>query len=85
MAEYLVLSDVHIDPTGCARAWMYIGMAMKLAHSVSFVQVLLLNDCLSLKVQIGLREHCRFNHCALLLTPQSRPWGREIPARATRN
>ncbi|KAF8274306.1 hypothetical protein EI94DRAFT_1714113 [Lactarius quietus] len=35
MAEYLVLSDVHIDPTGCARAWMYIGMAMKLAHSVN--------------------------------------------------
>ncbi|KAI0003869.1 fungal-specific transcription factor domain-containing protein [Russula compacta] len=34
MAEYLVLSDVHIDPTGCARAWMYIGMAMKLAHSI---------------------------------------------------
>lgn len=34
MAEYLVLSDVHMDPTGCARAWMYIGMAMKLAHSM---------------------------------------------------
>ncbi|KAI9455936.1 hypothetical protein BJY52DRAFT_1121559, partial [Lactarius psammicola] len=34
MAEYLVLSDVHIDPTGCARAWMYIGMAMKLAHNL---------------------------------------------------
>jgi hypothetical protein len=39
MAEYLVLSDVHIDPTGCARAWMYIGMAMKLAHSVSLAQL----------------------------------------------
>jgi hypothetical protein len=35
MAEYLLLSDVQIDPTGCARAWVYIGMAMKLAHSVS--------------------------------------------------
>ncbi|KAI9511888.1 fungal-specific transcription factor domain-containing protein [Russula earlei] len=34
MIEYLVLSDVHIDPTGCARAWVYIGMAMKLAHSI---------------------------------------------------
>lgn len=34
MAEYLVLSNVHIDPTGCTRAWMYIGMAMKLAHSM---------------------------------------------------
>ena len=38
MAEYLVLSDVHMDPTGCARAWMYIGMAMKLAHSVSLAR-----------------------------------------------
>ena len=37
MTEYLVLSDVHIDPTGCARAWMYNGIAMKLAHSVSTV------------------------------------------------
>ena len=35
MAEYLVLSDIQIDPTSCARAWVYIGMAMKLAHSVS--------------------------------------------------
>ncbi|KAI0273975.1 fungal-specific transcription factor domain-containing protein [Russula aff. rugulosa BPL654] len=34
MAEYLLLSDVQIDPTGCARAWVYIGMAMKLAHSI---------------------------------------------------
>ncbi|KAH9964107.1 fungal-specific transcription factor domain-containing protein [Russula dissimulans] len=34
MAEYLLLSDVHIDPTGCARAWVYIGIAMKLAHSI---------------------------------------------------
>ncbi|KAI0299805.1 hypothetical protein BC826DRAFT_993439, partial [Russula brevipes] len=34
MAEYLVLSDVHIDPTGCAKAWTYMGMAMKLAHSI---------------------------------------------------
>ena len=39
MAEYLVLSDVHMDPTGCARAWMYIGMAMKLAHSVSLARL----------------------------------------------
>jgi hypothetical protein len=45
MAEYLVLSDVHMDPTGCARAWMYIGMAMKLAHSVS--PALLLQSSLS--------------------------------------
>jgi hypothetical protein len=37
MAEYLELSDVHIDPTSCDRAWMYIGIAMKLAHSVSLV------------------------------------------------
>ncbi|KAI9444607.1 hypothetical protein H4582DRAFT_2070341 [Lactarius indigo] len=29
-----LLSNVHIDPTGCTRAWMYIGMAMKLAHSM---------------------------------------------------
>ncbi|KAH9957554.1 fungal-specific transcription factor domain-containing protein [Lactifluus volemus] len=34
MAEYLELSDVHIDPTSCDRAWMYIGIAMKLAHSI---------------------------------------------------
>jgi len=39
MAEYLMLSDVHIDPTGCARAWMYNGIAMKFAHSV-FVSTL---------------------------------------------
>lgn len=37
MAEYLLLSDVQIDPTGCARAWVYIGMAMKLAHSVGSI------------------------------------------------
>jgi len=40
MAEYLLLSDVHIDPTGCARAWVYIGIAMKLAHSVGSMQLL---------------------------------------------
>jgi hypothetical protein len=34
MAEYLVLSDVQIDPTSSARAWVYIGMAMKLANSI---------------------------------------------------
>jgi len=45
MAEYLMLSDVHIDPTGCARAWMYNGIAMKLAHSVSTVPSLLLDGC----------------------------------------
>jgi hypothetical protein len=48
MVEYLVLSDVHIDPTGCARAWMYNGIAMKLAHSVSTVRLLLLDDYFSL-------------------------------------
>jgi hypothetical protein len=46
MAEYLLLSDVQIDPTGCARAWVYIGMAMKLAHSVSSVQLFFLGGCL---------------------------------------
>jgi hypothetical protein len=37
MAEYLVLSDVYIDSTSCDKSWMYIGIAMKLAHSVSLV------------------------------------------------
>ena len=57
MAEYLVLSDVHMDPTGCARAWMYIGMAMKLAHSVSLARS---SSCLSHShptIQMGLREY----------------------------
>ena len=48
MAEYLLLSDVQIDPTGCARAWVYIGMAMKLAHSVRFISLSFLGDRLSL-------------------------------------
>lgn len=48
MAEYLLLSDVQIDPTGCARAWVYIGMAMKLAHSVSSILLSFLGGCLSL-------------------------------------
>ncbi|KAI0275236.1 fungal-specific transcription factor domain-containing protein [Gloeopeniophorella convolvens] len=34
MAEYLGLSDLHMIPTGCARAWLYVGMAMKFAHSI---------------------------------------------------
>jgi hypothetical protein len=57
MAEYLVLSDVHIDPTGCAKAWTYMGMAMKLAHSVSSIRLFLSDDRPSLIAQIGLREH----------------------------
>lgn len=48
MAEYLVLSDVQIDPTSCARAWVYIGMAMKLAHSVSSVLLSFLGGDFSL-------------------------------------
>jgi hypothetical protein len=62
MAEYLVLSDVHIDPTSCARAWMYYGIAMKLAHSVSAVRLLLPDGCFSLILQIGLREHSGIHH-----------------------
>ncbi|KAI0053463.1 hypothetical protein FA95DRAFT_1481722 [Auriscalpium vulgare] len=34
MAEYLEMSDVNLIPTGCAKAWMYLGLAMKMAHSV---------------------------------------------------
>jgi len=48
MAEYLLLSDVQIDPTGCAKAWVYIGMAMKLAHSVSSIYLSSLGGRLSL-------------------------------------
>ena len=47
MAEYLLLSDVQIDPTGCARAWVYIGMAMKLAHSVGSILLSSFGDRLS--------------------------------------
>jgi hypothetical protein len=64
MAEYLVLSDVHIDPTGCARAWVYNGIAMKLAHSVSTVRLSLPDDYFSLILQIGLREHSGIHHRA---------------------
>ena len=64
MTEYLLLTDVHIDPTGCARAWMYNGIAMKLAHSVSTVRLLLLDGYFSFILQIGLREHSRIYHRA---------------------
>ncbi|KAI0066532.1 hypothetical protein BV25DRAFT_1988290 [Artomyces pyxidatus] len=34
MAQYLEMSDVSLIPTGCAKAWMYLGLAMKMAHSI---------------------------------------------------
>ena len=82
MTEYLVLSDVHIDPTGCARAWMYNGIAMKLAHSVSTVQFLSLDDYFSPIVQIGLRERSAIDRRSLLMR-RSRSHRCKIPARTT--
>ena len=84
MVEYLVLSDVHIDPTGCARAWMYNGIAMKLAHSVSTVQLLSLDDYFSPIGQIGLRERSAIDRRSfLVLTRRSRSRRCKIPTRTT--
>jgi hypothetical protein len=84
MAEYMVLSDVHIDPTGCARAWMYNGIAMKLAHSVSAVQLLSLDGYFSPIVQIGLRERSAIDHRSFRsLMRRSRSRRCKIPARTT--
>ena len=34
ITQYLDLSEASFVPTGSNKAWMYLGLAMKLAHSV---------------------------------------------------
>ncbi|KAI0319542.1 fungal-specific transcription factor domain-containing protein [Amylostereum chailletii] len=34
MAQFLQMRDVSLVPTGCSRAWMYLGLAVQMGHSI---------------------------------------------------